>query len=75
MKSLERRFKNISKKNPSLSSYVCFFKAVENQRFSKDIVRRWFNKLVDKDDYDSREKRSIVRDMVATSNPTEAHQN
>lgn len=75
MKSLERRFKNISNKHPDLSSYVCFFKAVENQRFSKDIVRRWFNKLVDKDDYESKEKRSIVRDMVASSNPAEEHQN
>ncbi len=60
MKSIERRFNNITKKNPSWSSYICFAEATKEQNFSKQAIHRWFNKLVDKDDYARNEKRAIL---------------
>lgn len=64
MKSLERKFNNIIKKNPYWSSYVCFSAAIKNQNFSEQTIRRWFNKLVDKDDYEKKDKGTILRSMV-----------
>ena len=49
MKSLERRFNNITKKNLYWSSCTCFTEAIEKQNFSKQTIHRWFNKLVEKD--------------------------
>ena len=57
MKSIERRFKNIEEKNPFWSSYICFAEAIQGQRFSKQTVHRWFQKLVDKDDYAKKKKK------------------
>ena len=51
MKSIERRFDELVKKNPYWSTYICFCEAIRNQKFSKKIISRWFYKLVDKDDY------------------------
>ncbi len=68
MKSLERRFKNIREKNKNWSSYLCFVNAIKEQRFSKQIIHRWFNKLVDKDDYAQNEKRAILADLINLPN-------
>jgi hypothetical protein len=59
MKSIERRFETIIKKYPYHSSFVCFGRAIKSEHFSRDMIKRWFNKLVDKDDYDPRDKRKL----------------
>lgn len=69
MKSLERRFNNIAERNPSWSSYLCFAEAVKEQCFNTQTIQRWFNKLVDKDDYARGEKREVVDFLVNLSNP------
>ncbi|MGD0328115.1 MAG: hypothetical protein ABSB00_00150 [Minisyncoccia bacterium] len=69
MKSLERRFNNIAEKNPNRSSYICFAEAVKGQGFSEQIIHRWFNKLVDKDDYAKKEKKAVLKFLVGLSNP------
>ena len=61
MRSIERRFKNIEKRNPELSSFICFCKTIKGQKFSTNIIHRWFNKLVDKNDYSHKEKREIFK--------------
>ena len=71
MKSLERRFNNITKKNPYWSSYVCFTEAVKGQNFRKQCIHRWFIKLVDKNDYDKKDKKSILAQLEELSNPLE----
>ncbi|MFA5431677.1 MAG: hypothetical protein WC319_02195 [Candidatus Paceibacterota bacterium] len=71
MKSLERRFNNIVERNPSFSSYLCFTKAIKGQRFSKQVINRWFQKLVDKDDYIKNEKNVLLRYLYDLSNPSE----
>lgn len=60
MKSIQRRFKNTTKKKPFWSSYVCFSEAVKEQGFNRQSIHRWFQRLVDKDDYSKKEKRTIL---------------
>lgn len=77
MKSLVRRFQVEQDKSPNLSTLVNFGRAVEHQNFNEAIIQRWFNKLVDKDDYDAADKKAVVAHMVKLSNsakPTEACQ-
>ncbi len=69
MKSLERRFNNITEKNPQWSSYTRFYEAIKRQNFSKQTIHRWFQKLVNKDDYARSEKRDILAHLVSLSNP------
>jgi hypothetical protein len=60
MKSIERRFNNIVEKCPYWSSYICFAEAIKRQGFSRQTIHRWFNKLVDKNDYVKNEKKAIL---------------
>lgn len=63
MKSLERKFNNLAEKNPGLSSYICFAKAIKAQGFSKQTIHRWFLKLVDREDYDNKDKTIILEQL------------
>ena len=74
MKSLQRRFNNIIKMNPYWSSYICFTEAVIDQRFSRQTVHRWFNKIVDKNDYDKKDKKIILSHLLNLSNGLEDNQ-
>ena len=67
MRSLERRFNNIQRLNPYWSSYICFAEAMKEQGFSKRIIQFYFNKLVEKDDYDKADKRQIVKHLISLS--------
>jgi hypothetical protein len=68
MKSIERRYKRISKKENGLSSYQCFVEAVNNQYFRRRTIQCWFNKLVNKDDYCSGDKHQIINFLEHISN-------
>lgn len=71
MKSLERRFNNMQKRNPNLGDYVVFAQAVKSAKFSQTTIAQWFNKLVPKDDYSSSEKKNLIRHLVSLSNKDE----
>lgn len=75
MRSIERRFKKIELKNPDWSSWTCFTKAIEYQDFSKDRMRRMFNKLVNKNDYEKEEKRELFQYLSTISKPLTVHKN
>ncbi len=64
MKSLERVFRQIEKENPYWSSYVCFVETIRGKKYNRQIIIRWFNKLVDKNDYDKSEKKEIIEDLL-----------
>ena len=68
MKSLERRFNKISAKNPLWSSYVSFAEAVHYQNFTRQVIHRWFSKLVDKNDYVKCEKKEILSHLENLTN-------
>ena len=74
MKSIERRFNNITQGNPYWSSYVCFAEAVRGQNFSRQILHRWFNKLVDKNDYSRKEKKAILKHLEVLTKHAEDNQ-
>lgn len=68
MRSIERRFKNISEKKPFWSSYLCFTEAIKGQKFTKPMISKWFSKLVEKDDYSKSDKKQILRQLEQLSN-------
>ena len=68
MKSLERRFIHLVNKNLYWSTYTCFSQALINQNFQPSTVIRLFNKLVDKDDYEKKDKRAITAFLFSLQN-------
>lgn len=71
MRSIERRFANLQEKRPLLSSFMNFSGAIKGQGFSAGMIGRWFNKLVDKDDYDRRDKKALLNHLVFLNTPEE----
>lgn len=59
MRSIERRFNN-SKNTTTITK---FYDAILYQDFSEDRIRRYFNKLVDTDDYFQEDKRALLKDL------------
>lgn len=74
MKSLERRFNNITKKNLNYSSYLCFVETIKGGKFDRRTIRQWFDKLVDKDDYDQSERKDIIKNLSDLTNMPEDNQ-
>jgi len=73
MKSLERRFNNIAQLNPYWSSYICFTEAVKEQNFSRKIIMKHFNKLVEKDDYDKADKKYLIKQLFDLSSKSKKY--
>lgn len=61
MRSVQRRFNEIKRRNPYWGSYVCFVEAIHGQGFSKRVIYRWFNRLMDKEEFDQEERVAILR--------------
>lgn len=71
MRSIQRRFNNISRANKNWSSFLCFARAVKGQSFSKRALRYWFYRLVEKSDYSLGEKRIIFEYLLGVTNTIE----
>jgi len=69
MKSIQRRFNNFQYKNQNVGDYVNLARTVKDQKFSKNSISRWFEKLVNKDDYERKDKRWLIKHLVKVSNP------
>jgi hypothetical protein len=67
MRSIKRKFDNITEKNPYWSSYLCFAETVKDKNFSYRIIKKYFNQLVDKEDYSMEEKREIINYLYQLS--------
>lgn len=61
MRSIEKRFKHREEKNPCWSSWVCFADAIMGQNFNRKILREHFNNLVDKNDYEKKDKMQLLK--------------
>lgn len=68
MKSLQARFNQVSQKHPLWSSYTCFAEAIKKQHFNRQAIHRWFQKLVDKNDYTNSEKKGILEHLENLTN-------
>lgn len=53
------------------SSYICFVRAVAGQKFSREMISKWFGRLVEKDDYVLSERNGLVAQLHSHSNPPE----
>lgn len=71
MRSVRRSYESISDKNPGLSSFVCFGRAVRGRQYTRRCIRRWFTELVDKEDYSADNTNALVRQMWELSNKVE----
>jgi len=71
MRSLERRFREASKRNVDLSSFMCFVEAVHGQKFGKKAIQIWFRKLIDPVDYCEQDRRRLLKHMCKISNGIE----
>lgn len=74
MRSIKARYKNLQDKNYYWSSLVCFTEAVRGQNFSKDIINRWFNKIVDEDDYSREQRKAVLRNIYKANKDVSAPQ-
>lgn len=75
MKSVQRRFNEVTKNNPGWSSLVCFSEAVKNQKFTTSMMRRWFYKLVDKCDYERKDKKVLLQGLDGLLKTTQDNKN
>ena len=58
------KFDSIKKENPYWSSYICFAEAIkESKNITTRTLKKYFNILVDKDDYCETEKNGIIEHL------------
>lgn len=74
MRSIEKRFEQIGRRNIFLGSYICFALAISQQGFGTQAISRWFNKLVQKDDYDKCDKKSLLTHLMHLTKTPEDNQ-
>ncbi len=67
MRSLKRVFEKLKRENPCWSDYTCFSLAISGKNFSKKTISKYFNKLVDSDDYSEREKKQVLKWLFSLS--------
>lgn len=67
MISIKERFDISQLKQPHLSDFISFAEAVSGQGYSRKNIVREFGKLVSKDDYDKKDKRTIISQLVDLS--------
>ena len=63
MRSLERVFNTIKQENPLWSDYICFVKTVKGRKFSRQTISQSFNRLVDKDEYVKKDKKTLLKQL------------
>lgn len=68
MRSIESSFRKIEKKNPSYGDYPCMVEAVMGRGFNRRAIREAFKKLIDKDDYDSKDLNKLITQLHIISN-------
>jgi hypothetical protein len=69
MRSIKARYFSICEKyHDAYSSYICFARAIREQKFSYGMISKWLNILVEKDDYARNERKGIVDYLYHLSN-------
>ena len=67
MRSLERVFNKIKQENPLWSDYICFTEAVKARKFSRQTIAWYFNRLVDKDEYVKKDRKTLLKQLSELS--------
>ena len=68
MRSIERRNDLQKQKRPMIGDFVNLKATVKGQKYSKITIARYFEKLVDPDDFDPKDKISLINDLYIYSN-------
>jgi hypothetical protein len=69
MRSVKARYFSMCEKYQQVySSYICFARALREQKFSYEMISKWFNILVEKDDYARNDRKDIVDHLHYLSN-------
>jgi hypothetical protein len=72
MKSIQVKYSKIREELPwRYSSYICFAKTVKGQKYSRKMIGKWFDILVEKEDYVRKERNAIVSYLYELSNKVE----
>ncbi|MFA4975348.1 MAG: hypothetical protein WC839_01875 [Candidatus Paceibacterota bacterium] len=69
MKSIQRLFEKVAREHPNWGSVIVFNHIVDGKNFSRDRIARWFNVLVDKEEYDRSEKKEILEYVYLLNSP------
>jgi hypothetical protein len=67
MNKLERRFKIECAKNPYFSTLINLGHVVEYQSYSRHVIAKGINSLVDEDDYSSSDLEAIIEHLLSLS--------
>ena len=64
MYNIKSRYEKIAGKHPFYSTYTVFAETIRNTNLTEASVRRYFHRLVDKDDYAKNERPAVLRYLV-----------
>ena len=64
MYDIKSRYEKIATKYPFYSTYTVFAETIRNTNLTEASVRRYFHRLVDKDDYTKSERPAVLRYLV-----------
>jgi len=69
-------FQNISRLNPYWSSWVCFCETITGRGgLSNKTIKKYFNRLINRDDYAQNEKTELLNYLYNLSSNFEALKN
>lgn len=68
MRSIERKFQTIAKKNPNWSSWTVFAQTVKECELTPSSMSRYFTKLVEKSDYQKSDRNDLVQFLGTSKN-------
>jgi len=73
MRSIKERFDDIknSQSSNGLSSYSIFAEAIKYQKYNLDTISRYFNKLVDKEECEAKDKKKLLKQLTTLSNKSD----
>ena len=69
MKDIKFRFEEMKEKYPNNGDYFNFRRAVENQNFSEKAISLAFGKLVDKNEYERKDRIKLIDQLTRASKP------
>jgi hypothetical protein len=69
MRSVLCLCRRVEKREPDYSSYLCLAHAVRGRGFSRETLGIALQRLVDKDDYNTRDKRRLLDNLGYLSHP------
>ncbi len=68
MRSIKHHFQRIIKQTPEAGNYIAFYETITNKQFSKQVVHRWFHRLlIPNEDYDPADKKVLLKQLIEAS--------